>query len=142
MHRRHLLIVPSVALLLFGASAPAHAAGEPEIASGELTIPLEGGDAAKLGLDKDREYGPTTATVLLRNPSTKVATVKLWAWLDDGQPIAITRVKDEKGTAIDRAIDPMATPSMVSAERNLFAATASIDIRANSKAVMALPSPA
>jgi hypothetical protein len=108
MHRRHLLILPSLVLVLFWSSVPAQAAGEPEIASDDLTIPLKGGDATKLSLEKDREYGPTTVTVLLRNPTTKAATVKLWAWLDDGQPIAITRVKDEKG-AIDLAIDPIAS---------------------------------
>jgi hypothetical protein len=109
MHRRPLLILPALALLLFWASVPAQAAGEPEIASDDLTIALEGGDATKLGLEKDREYGPTTANVLLRNPTTKAATVKLWAWLDDGQRIAITRVKDEAGAAIDLAVDPVAT---------------------------------
>jgi hypothetical protein len=109
MHRRPLFILPALALLLFWASVPAQAAGEPEIASDDLTIALEGGDATKLGLEKDREYGPTTANVLLRNPTTKAATVKLWAWLDDGQRIAITRVKDEAGAAIDLAVDPVAT---------------------------------
>jgi hypothetical protein len=66
----------------------------PDIASGDLTVTLEGGDATKLRLERDREYGPTNATVLLRNPTSKPATVKLWAWLEDGQPIAITKVKN------------------------------------------------
>jgi hypothetical protein len=98
MSRRQLLILPSLALFLLWSSVPAEAASEPQIASKDLTVTLEGGDATKPRLEKDREYGPTTVTVLLRNPTTEAAKVKLWAWLDDGQSIAITRVK---GTGID-----------------------------------------
>jgi hypothetical protein len=98
MHRRRLVVLlPSLAMFLLW-SVPAEAAGEPEIASSDLTVTLEGGDATKPHLEEDREYGPTTATVLVRNPTTKAAKVRFWAWSDDGQPIAITRVK---GAGID-----------------------------------------
>ena len=72
------------------------AEGIPDIATESLTLQPEGGAAAKLRWEKEREYEPTKAMILVRNPQASRATVLLSAWLNDGKALPITRVKGPK----------------------------------------------
>lgn len=86
------LILASVAAL--GLAMPASGQEPaPDFASGDLLLRPEGGDATKPRLESGREYGPAVATVFLRNPGKKRVTVRLTAWLLDGQRLPIESVE-------------------------------------------------
>jgi hypothetical protein len=87
------VMVALVCALVVVPAASAVAQEVPDIATDTLTLRPEGGAATKLRWEEGREYAPVEATILLRNPANRKTTVVLAAWLNDGKPLAITRVR-------------------------------------------------
>lgn len=86
-------IVLFTIFLLFAGPIASPVAADVEIVSGEVVLKPPGGAATKPRLEKDRKYGPTITTLLVRNPAETKATVAISGWLEDGTALSLTRVR-------------------------------------------------